>query len=80
MKYRSRPMVVEAVRYDGTIAGRRLLAAFTGSSFKMLGHPSVRTPYGLMPVAVGDWVLRGKPGKFFACKPDVFVDTFEAIE
>lgn len=28
----------------------------------------------------GDWIIRGVKGEFYACKPDIFDATYEAVE
>lgn len=28
----------------------------------------------------GDWIIKGVIGEFYACKPDVFEATYEAVE
>jgi hypothetical protein len=28
----------------------------------------------------GDWIIRGVQGEFYACKPDIFDATYEAVE
>lgn len=28
---------------------------------------------------VGDWIIRGVKGEFYACKPDIFAATYEAV-
>lgn len=63
--------------------------------FNALGdHPSViatdQSPTGFgiftpestvapFEVTLGDWVLKGPKGEFYACKPDVFAQTYEEV-
>lgn len=28
---------------------------------------------------VGDWIIRGIKGEFYACKPDIFTATYDAV-
>ena len=35
---------------------------------------------GIMEATPGDWIIRGIKGEFYACKPDIFDLTYEAIE
>ena len=30
--------------------------------------------------SVGDWIIRGVQGEFYACKPDIFEATYERVE
>jgi hypothetical protein len=32
-----------------------------------------------LPLAPGDYVIRGVSGEFYPCKPDIFADTYEAV-
>jgi len=31
-------------------------------------------------VSILDWIIKGVKGEFYACKPDIFELTYEAIE
>lgn len=48
-----------------------------------LGGPGVymiKTLEGDMKVSPGDWVIIGVAGEKYACKPDIFEQTYEAVE
>ena len=95
MKYRKKPVVIEAIRWDGENLAEVL--SFTGksprfeewfSSFdEYAAHVSsddnkfkVFTPEGAMEANVGDWIIRGVRGEHYPCKPDIFAATYEAAE
>ena len=95
MKYRKKPVVIEAIRWDGENLAEVL--SFTGksprfeewfSSFdEYAAHVSsddnkfkVFTPEGAMEANVGDWIIRGVRGEHYPCKPDIFAATYEAVE
>jgi hypothetical protein len=40
----------------------------------------IRTLEGVMTVGWNDWIIRGEQGELYACKPDVFVLTYEPVE
>ncbi len=40
----------------------------------------IRTLEGGMRVSPGDWVIIGVNGEKYACKPDIFEATYEAVE
>jgi hypothetical protein len=44
-----------------------------GRAFDMV----IQTLEGGMSASVGDWIIRGVKGEFYACKPDVFALTYE---
>ncbi len=33
-----------------------------------------------LPLAPGDWVIKGVSGEFYPCKPDIFAATYEPVE
>jgi len=87
MKFRKKPVVIEAHRWDGDNA-RELQAwahkdldpmmnaiiLFDGYSLR------VRTLEGVMYANIGDMIIRGVQGEFYACKPDIFDATYEPAE
>lgn len=77
-KFRKRPVVIEAVQF-----------------FRYGDHPDVqfddRSPTGLSmhtlenqhykhEVTAGDWIITGVQGETYPCKPDIFAQTYEAVE
>lgn len=82
MKFRKRPVVVEAVRWDGT--NLREVHEFSGGAagFDAAGGSVLRviTLEGAMVASVGDWIIRGIRGEFYPCKPDIFEATYEPAE
>jgi hypothetical protein len=41
---------------------------------------SIRTLEGQLYAAPGDWIIRGVAGEHYPCKPDIFGETYEAVE
>lgn len=82
MKYRKRPVVVEAVLYDGTDAAKERLVGMCNHYIALPANGTVyvTTPNGAVLVEVGDWVIKGKPGDFYPCKPDVFEQVYEKVD
>ena len=87
MKYRKRPVVIEAMVLDGhTVEVARWLTA-NGVTFHADTHPTdaaqdvlhIETLEGTMRAEPGDYVIRGVKGEFYPCKPDVFEATYEAV-
>lgn len=83
MKYRKKPIVIEAIKWDSS----NLLAWL--STFKD-GHEKVEvknineiivhTLEGDMLANVGDYIIRGIKGEFYPCKADIFEATYEKVE
>ena len=78
-RYRKKPVVIEAVQYDGTFP-----LAFLGPDEKVRhggdGKLVIQTLEGAMTAQVGDWIIRGIGGELYPCKPDIFAATYEPAE
>ena len=84
MKYRKKPVVIEAMRF--TIEDEnRVLSWITCNHYpsedKNRNHTIViQTLEGDMTASLGDWVIRGVKGEFYPCKNDIFIATYELAE
>jgi hypothetical protein len=80
MKYKKRPVVIEAVRWDGSNALDIL--TFAGFDKKNIGDIYenssilIYTLEGNMTANVGDYIIKGVNGEFYPCKPDIFEKTY----
>jgi hypothetical protein len=90
MKFRKKPVVIEAVRVSDLIAEffqRKALwptwatEAFDAGTLQV-GERSVqiKTLEGEMIGDAGDWIIRGVKGELYPCKPDIFAATYEPVE
>lgn len=87
MKFRKKPVVIEAVQwsYLSTNASQNNFPAiknFVGEHcyldpFKGL---CIFTAEGVMQAGNGDWIIKGIKGEFYPCKPDIFEATYEPAE
>lgn len=84
MKFRKKPVVIEAIQWDGKLPTiEKLLEGSTCKSVEQdLCDPAlvIETLEGKMRAEVGDWVIRGVKGELYPCKPDVFEQTYEKVE
>jgi len=84
MKYRKRPIIVEARQLTTKNWGelQDWINANGGCAHLGSGDISVliRTLEGLLRADLGDWIIRGVKGEFYPCKPDVFAATYELVE
>ena len=71
MKYRKRPIVIEAEQWFPGKSVHGVLDAGT------LGVVSTRE--GNMQVNPGDWIITGIKGELYPCKPDIFEATYESV-
>ena len=93
MKFRKRPVVVEAFRWRGERYGEPdqyrddwpewLLEAVENCeaayTFDCGRQLLIRTPEGETSASPGDWIIRGVQGELYPCKPDIFEETYEAV-
>jgi hypothetical protein len=80
MKYRKKPVVVEAMRFTEHTKDQVFnWITCTKGAGSIDGKPVIRiqTLEGVMEVTDGDWVIKGVNGEFYPCKPDVFAKTYE---
>lgn len=87
MKFRKKPVVVEAFRfgYDdpprwartAQIKGRMTPFSQDGGRFRWC---EIETPEGTLRAEVGDWIIRGVAGDLYPCKPEIFAQTYEAVD
>ena len=84
MRYRKKPVVIEAVQWDGKL--ETITPLLAGSTCKTVGQNftdddlEIETPEGTMTAHPGDWIIKGVKGELYPCKPDIFAETYEAAE
>lgn len=92
MKYRKKPVVIEAEVYrkgleDGfewekeTYAGEfRENVFLLGNDWKPKKKPYINTLEGRHYISEGDYIITGVKGEKYPCKPDIFEMTYEKVE
>ena len=76
MKYRKKPVVIEAVQWNGK--NHDEMESFVGLSAGVgLDYVWITTLEGTMQASKGDYVIKGVQGEFYPCKPDIFEATYE---
>lgn len=93
MKYRKRPVIIEAVQWNGL--NFKEIEKLAGADIAMLEEVrkpnmdmnihgdyrlSIRTLEGVMNARKGDYIIRGVNGECYPCKPDIFEKTYEKVE
>ena len=94
MKFRKKPVEIEAVQFwynDRDIAALR---SFCGDALgktqkhrhiTAVGEAEIGTLEDGVHLTVkhiateGDWIIKGVQGEFYACKPDIFEQTYERV-
>lgn len=82
MKYRKKPVVIEAVQWIGENLDEVLAFCPTAGCFKK----GIETVGVIIPTLegdhlarVGDYIIKGVKGEFYPCKPDIFEQTYEEV-
>lgn len=79
MKFRKKPVVVEAIQYNKKNIDEINKFITDGS----LTYDPLRdlifieTLEGAMNIFKNDWIIKGVNGEFYPCKPDIFEKTYE---
>jgi hypothetical protein len=95
MKFRKKPVIVEAFKYDGDLKDRNGLfyVPFWAQEAYKKGimyygaetcdlppcELYIETLEGTHHVSVGDYVIQGVNGELYPCKPDIFEKTYEEV-
>lgn len=87
MKYRKKPVVIEARQYLNDESTFELLNWINNGQYKRgksnpfatwtNGDLTIPTLEGNHTANVGDWIIEGVAGEFYPCKPDIFEQTYE---
>lgn len=88
MKYRKRPVVIEAVKYNGLnlVEIQKFIGESLETDFYDNGVTApilsliIPTLEGDMKAKPGDYIIKGVNGEFYPCKPDIFEKTYELAE
>lgn len=82
-KFRKKPVVIDAVLWDGNSETIFPLAPFENASAApentAEGKLLITTLEGVMTADLGDWVIKGVKGEIYPCKPDIFEATYEPV-
>lgn len=88
-KYKKKPIVVEAIKFEDTFSCYLELTKWEGALFTDVsygpicfvpGDCFIETLEGRMTVSEGDYIIKGVNGEFYPCKPDIFEKTYELVE
>lgn len=83
--YRKKPIPIKALQWTGTNA--KEVKEFVGKDIEFV-YPTMddsvviatlHTLEGDMNVLLGAYIIQGVKGEFYACKEDVFKETYEEV-
>jgi len=87
MKFKKKPVIIEAVKWTGTdqsIIDIMALVPKQEGLVKLvtqdLDELRIAKLEGVMPATLNDWIIRGVQGELYPCKPDIFNETYEIVE
>ena len=88
MKFRKKPVVIEAIQFDGTINSmleiEAVFPSLVSNNSNWKAHEvrfwKIWTLEGGLEVSKGDWIIKGIKGEFYPCKPDVFEMTYDCVD
>jgi len=86
MKYRKKPVVIEAVQF--TLGNEKEVSDFVkGISLSMgIGEDNIvceiniPTLEGVMTAKPNDWIIKGVKGEFYPIKDEIFKETYERVD
>lgn len=78
MKFRKKPVVIDAIEWDGNVRAVLEFVDDTGIGFDG-DQVMIVTLEGTMTASLGDWIIRGVQGELYPCKPDIFARTYEPV-
>lgn len=86
MKYRKKPVVIEAIQFIDNADRIIEIQEFLGGDTIVISYKDADNPYmyietleGTMKASVGDYIIKGVNGEFYPCKPDIFEKTYEEV-
>lgn len=80
MKYRKKPVVIEAVQWDGRNAAE-IRDFMSPKKPKFEGDVLViETLEGDMKASIGYYIIKGVEGEFYPCEPSIFKKTYDPDE
>ena len=94
MKYRKKPVVIEAIQFKYSKEGIEELKKFCGTALGnirkdrhigAIGEAEIGTLEDGVNLTVkhiateGDYIIRGVQGEYYPCKPSIFQATYELV-
>jgi len=82
MQFRKKPVIIEAIQFDGSSENRLELDKFCTNRRAEFypDHLRIVTLEGDLRADIGDWIIKGVGGEVYPCKPDIFEATYEPPE
>ena len=81
-QYRKKPVVIEAVQWDGTNVAeiRNFFGAFLEWGLRNCDYLLIRTLEGEHIANPGDFIIKGVKGEFYPIKDQIFRETYDPVD
>ena len=90
MKYRKKPLVVEAFKLNEiciveedwfweAVSNNTIITHYYGKFYPEPAWCEIKTLEGIMIAEAGDYIIRGVNGEIYPCKADIFEKTYEEV-
>lgn len=95
MKYRKKPVVIEAIQWikendielEHWLCNEKTIELEiddhlyeAGVGVPFISAIKIKTLEGIMEATYADYIIKGINGEFYPCKPDIFEKTYEKVE
>ena len=90
MKYRKKPVVIEAAQVRDLVRAARdewsalppwMAKAYDQGDIVFCGDGiSIKTLEGIMQGGIDDWIIRGVRGELYPCRDDIFKQTYDPVD
>ena len=81
MKYRKKPVVIDAVQFLDTDYGNLVAIGSLGLELVIENDKiKIETLEGTMYADKGDYIIKGVNGEFYPCKENIFIKTYEFVK
>ena len=77
MKFRKKPIVVDAVQYTGQLVPVQDFVGVQRVIFD--GSLYIETPEGASFVAINDWIIKTESGEVYPIRAEVFPQLYEKV-
>jgi len=89
MKYKKKPVIIEALQFDGTLDSyteicdifdtiKTMSRSYHDERNEVISW-SIQTLEGSHIVSNGDYIIKGVKGEFYPIKNDIFLETYEKV-
>ena len=81
MKYRKKPVIIEAIQIGTNLEEVRNFVGDKGEIYveDCAWKVGIHTLEGTMTASRGDFIIRGVEGELYPCKEEIFYKTYELI-